>query len=309
MRAAGFPSLALLLVTTIGVQAAPVVQYPPGAVAGGTYTVKPSEAKQSIENLVLPDGFTLKLDPSIRTIHWSVKRLSFGINAVFDVSSPQAIPDVPRQLDRPPQANACDDGIRGYIGTPGRTAAGPLWVVIKEIEKVDPKGSLWVKTNGAPGGQGGKGSDGGMGGGRGGTFWSHCGPNKGGIGGDGGPGAPGGQTTSVAFVKRGDSLSYLPNNCPAEPAPACGPVATFDGASGNTGTITAWGGVGCGGAGGEKGYAGPGGGEGAGYGDDGNVRGAPGALGRCAGPNEALSIIERWEAPPVSNYCETTSSS
>lgn len=270
-----------------------VVQYPPNAVPGGSYEVPPGEAKMYIENLVLPDRFKLSLNPSIKAIDWSVKNIRFGIDAEFDASAPQTKPATPGQPASPPQANACDVGTHGYKGTGGTAAAEPVKVYIHEIQKVFAQGSLWIVTNGAPAGNGGPGSQGGMGGGKGAgpvfRWTGGCDPKKGGVGGDGGDGERGGATSSVAFVKYREMVPYIANNCArAANDFVCGPVTANPGAGGNTGTITIFGGVGCGGAGGGKGYAGPGGDSGAGYGDDGNVVGTPGKNGFCSAATAAI---------------------
>src|ERR1700734_3338317 len=66
------------------------VPWPPGAVAGGTYVVQPTEAVFSSpsRDIVLPDNFTIKFAPGVSAVQWTAGSLSFGVGATIDLSGP-----------------------------------------------------------------------------------------------------------------------------------------------------------------------------------------------------------------------------
>lgn len=59
------------------------------------YVVSPSDATLWIERLIIPDGHSIKVDPSVTSIDWTVRTIVFGRDATIDLR---------RSTSRPPKA-------------------------------------------------------------------------------------------------------------------------------------------------------------------------------------------------------------
>jgi hypothetical protein len=242
--------------------------WPPNAVEGGTYVVKPDEQTKEIPYLKLPRGFTILFDPAIEEIHWTVAKMEFGIGATIDLSPPHmAVSPGTSGADvvgRPAPGAPGQPGGRGGNGKQGRDGRN-LTLNITEFE---PHGSLWIKTDGGAGGPGGRGGNGQLGG------PPNCGimgiqRTGGGQGGVGGPGGDGGRGGSPSFVRvsitkipEHDSSNWLTYPQAAGSDLKCGPSERPPGLMDDEGRIVVFGRPGCGGPAGVGGAPGPGGDEG-----------------------------------------------
>ncbi|TIX46034.1 MAG: hypothetical protein E5V36_03235 [Mesorhizobium sp.] len=206
----------------------------------------------SIDLLYIPTGVTLRPAPGVLSIDWDVRVLKFGRNATFDLSAPQTKPPAPPQPVDYNQALDGHPGVAGDAGTKGASGAPGVSLTLRGIERIEFDGSLWVRTDGGPGGDGGLGGSGQHGGGRKPYFWGRR-ARPGGPGGIGGQGGPGGATSSIRWsFKEGDNpyalRSVLSEGC----APSSRPEI-------NESSIAIYGAGGCGGQGGPGGPPGIGG--------------------------------------------------
>jgi len=232
------------------------------------FLVKYSDAW--IDTLHITAGLTMKLDPSIKSIHWTVIRMVVdpGNYATLDVSAPPGKPDpspAATGVDKIPiQADYCQVGAKGNPGHSGTPGNPSIPVTVTGIREININGYLWIKTDGGLGGDGGRGGTGQIGGGNqsGGPFAiGHCGFAPGGPGGDGGQGGSGGGISPVTFTTATDPIQNLVKTLP--PGSGCAqknqntpPLPTTP----NSGLAIAFGTPGCAG---NRGPEGPPGAEGA----------------------------------------------
>ncbi len=253
----------LLTVTCIKAagQQFPVIQ--PGQTS---YTISPAEASGLVINtLYLPDGFTLKVDPSVKSVDWIVDKIVIGVGATIDLSAPQTKPArAPNGVAPPPQASWCATGATGAAGDKGVAGLSGVKLTIHNVGSIDNHGSLWIKSDGGPGGDGGNGGNGQQGGGRrsvvggGGPFFHGGGCNAagGGAGGAGGSAGAGGQTSIVTISFQNAGAAPITNGGVSA---QCGPSQRPASVQGATGVIVIWGAPGCPGASGSAGAHGIGG--------------------------------------------------
>src|SRR5580692_10783751 len=95
--------------------------FPPIAPVATSYTISPAEAGLAIDTLYLPKGFTLKFDPSIRSVDWSVSKIRIEEGATIDLSASQTVPARAGNGSPPPgQAGYCATGAGGAPGGDGK---------------------------------------------------------------------------------------------------------------------------------------------------------------------------------------------
>jgi hypothetical protein len=237
-----------------------MASWPLSAVVGGTYTVPPSEAILSATEIVLPDNFVIKFDPSIRQISWSADRFSYGRNCLIDLSAPSGKPAA-----GPGGANRGQPswGQRGAIGGSGQDGPHGLDSIAMSfiINQIDGSaGSLWIRCDGEPGGDGGPGGKGGNGGGSAcgtGGGGQHTNAGDGGNGGRGGNGGTGGSTAqvSIRIASVTGGLIRTAGQSPSWPSP---PPSGFPETLGTMFVFGAPGPAGAGGHGGAPGEGQPG---------------------------------------------------
>jgi len=226
-------------------------------------------------DVVLPDNFTLNFDKAITVVNWKIQNFKFGKNCTIDLFRGEPSPAGINGSNAQGQPSYGEEGFaggRGGDGPPGKNGI-TLNLSIFDYPKT---GSLWIRTDGAPGGKGGNGGSGGLGGG-----W-HCGGReniskdggRGGRGGAGGNGGRGGDTARVVIhVKAAPGTLIRNENCgspslnppklwhPDHKSMVIGwrrsvrPPNTY----GNEGTIVIWGVRGPGWIGGDGGRGGMGG--------------------------------------------------
>ena len=233
---------------TLTTKAAP---WPPDATEGGLFIVTHADAEREIANLVLPKGFTMRLDSTVERVKWKVHDIFLGEGTTIDLSADPLVPapaqDGSNRTGQPPwgvPGVPGGDGFPGQGGKPGRAFELTVTGAIRG------PGTLWIRTDGAPGGAGGRGGNGQLGGGSscGNLREPHTNGGPGGPGGKGGIGGRGGDTGVV--IVTGAAISHgCQDHCGASSRPA-DPTAT---------KIAVWGAPGCGGTGGPGGAAGPGG--------------------------------------------------
>lgn len=198
----------------------PVIQ--PGQTS---YTITPDEVSGIIDTLYLPDGFTLKVDPRVRTIDWSVKKIKIGAGVTIDLSASDVKPPKASNGAPKPQAEYCQPGAPGNVGANGTPGTPGVSLTIHDVDSVEIPSSLWVRTDGGPGGDGGDGGDGQTGGGKRsiGAGWGHggpCGSAGGGPPGAGGAGGPGGAAAKVVIKFKDPGTTPITNGFFS---PQCGP--------------------------------------------------------------------------------------
>jgi hypothetical protein len=224
--------------------------FPPIQPGQTSYTVTADEASGLVINtLALPENFTLKVDPSVKSINWIVSKIVIGSNATIDLSAPQDKPPRARDGGGMRQAQHCVAGLGGIPGGNGMPGAPGVSLTINNVESIDNHGSLWIHTDGGPGGDGGNGGPGQLGGGHksfgeGLFHGGSCGSAPGGPGGPGGAGGPGGPTARVLITFKASGTAPITNHADA---PTCGPTQRPAIAQGNTGVIVISGAPGCGG--------------------------------------------------------------
>jgi len=236
-----------------------VSTYPTFAPGQTVYVVPPSEAYLIIDTLSIPAGDTIKAGPGVGAINWTVSTLNFGANATIDLSaSPTQAPAGSNGAGPPPQAGYCAQGAAGAPGGNGSPGTPGVDLNISGIKSVDngsDTGSLWIKTDGGPGGNGGTGGRGQQGGGQH-KFWSHpfdyytCHAGNGGAGGPGGSGGLGGRVANVSITF---SVTPAPIQLESGVAATCGSSTRPPAVQGGTGQVVVWGGTGCAGTNGQKG--------------------------------------------------------
>ena len=158
-----------------------------------------------IENLYIPDGVTLKPAPGVKAIEWSVRNIRFGENATIDLSAPNWEPPAPRLIPGSLHSAVGENGKRGIPGLPGINGADGVSLKLKGIMQIEGTGTLWIRTDGGPGGVGGQG---GMG--------QEVIPQRrffswhgtGGDGGMGGAGGNGGSTSAINLSFRTESNPF-----------------------------------------------------------------------------------------------------
>lgn len=273
--------------------------WPPNAAPGGSYTISREESTLFVSKIRLPDDFTLRVAPDVTRVAVFANELEFGRNSTIDLTPPMTKP--PRGANggsgsQPPWGQK---GRPGGAGQPGVAARPTASLDLTVYSVVSSAGSLWIRTDGAPGGDGGDGGAGGKGGG------SSCGTRNnephtdagpGGDGGRGGAGAKGGDTARVKMIVRSVSPDPMPiGTCGTPGVPSTRPSGA------DVGQIMIYGSPGAGGSGGRGGDAGPGD-HGRGcqwfvFGP-GDVRGSgPGAAG-APGANGAPGTCTEPPAPP-----------
>lgn len=235
--------------------------WPPNAVPNGTYQVHPSEASMSIPDIVLPDGFTLTFDPSIRVVKWTVDKLTFGKGVTIDLSAPRTpAPSGSNAGPKGGQPSYGKPGAQGDQGGPGMWGQPAIALAVRVKLLGSPTtGSLWIRNDGGTGGAGGAGGKGQVGGGStcgGGSEGPMTNGGQGGWGGWGGAGGPGGPTSFVAV--RIDTMPVDALDRQSSCASACGASTRPPTATSDNGKIVIWGAPGCGGAGGPGGQGGDG---------------------------------------------------
>jgi hypothetical protein len=233
--------------------------WPAGAVPGGTYTLQ--EGDQNIvsgDELFLPDSFTIVVPATIHAITWTFKRVRFGRFCTIDLSANQTKPRKAANGagSKQPSARWCTRGANGAVGGTGAAGAGGASLTLN-AKSIDSTGSLWIRTDGGPGGDGGDGGNGQDGG------TNSCreregGPCAGGDGGVGGMGGNGGEGGSTSIVHLNISgIGQMPVISPVE-CQACGRSSRPQSSITSNG-IFIWGSPGCGGSGGTGGAGGGGG--------------------------------------------------
>ncbi len=241
-------------------------------------TLSIDETALAIGNFVLTDHFTLYVDSDVDTVNFIVDKFQFGAGTTIELSAPQNKPATPITLPADStQAETCVVGHPGGPGGWGSNGQNGISFSMK-VNTIQPSGSLWIHTDGQPGGDGGPGQQGQMGGGGRGTPWvqPNCGNQPGGYGGAGGNGGNGGNTSLVKIDWAGHGI--LPVQC-AQVGPTQSPPTAGTGAGGTI--IDIWGGPGAAGVAGKGGAGGPGGYEGAGASAAGQD-GLPGNVGICS---------------------------
>lgn len=234
--------------------------FPPGAIAGGNYLVTEADVTIAVPHLLLPDRFTITLDPNVRALSWIVGTLEFGEDCTFDLSAYQTpLPKAPPGGRPPGQPGYGEKGRAGRDGRDGSVGAAGRALDLT-IGRVVEGGSFWIRTDGAPGQEGGNGGRGGIGGGS--ACWrpDWNGATDGGKGGNGGTGGDGGRggDTSKIILRLASDIDRIPQAPPADTdqvAPSTRPPS----ATGDTGVIVIWGAPGSGGAPGTGGPGGKGG--------------------------------------------------
>lgn len=136
--------------------------YPPNAIPGGRYVVPRSESTLDIQDIVLPDNFTIVFAADVTVITWKTVRLQYGQNVTIDLSRdprPTASPGS-RGADAGGQAVYGAKAAQGGTGGTGGSAAPPRSLTINVTTLSNTSGSLWIRTDGANGGVGGPGGKG-----------------------------------------------------------------------------------------------------------------------------------------------------
>jgi hypothetical protein len=260
--------------------------YPPLSPGQTTYVITAGDANLTIPILCIPQGVTLKVDPSVTNIVWSVGQLIFEQNATIDLSNSTLKGGRGGDGAPPPgQASYCKQGGAGAAGGGGQTGPSGVSLTIQDLKSIRDNGSLWIRTDGGIGGDGGTGGQGQQGGGhdkRG--ILGHCGAGNGGAGGPGGPGGQGGSTSAVTFLMH-DPSDIPPNNFIAGCNSACSASTRPTGATGNTGVVAVFGSPGCGGNGGGGGPGGLEGDRGESSAGGSGSHGGTGSLGTCTPVN------------------------
>lgn len=216
--ALGFAALA-------AVDQAAAQTFPPIQPGQTSYVIKPEEANGLIiGTLYLPKDFTLKVDPGVRSINWSVSVLKFDDGATIDLSAPEQQAAGGGDGGKPqPQGGYCTQGQAGQPGGNGAPGLSGVNLTISNLAPINSQGTLWIKTDGQPGGNGGNGGDGQTGGGHKSVRAGLGGGGSCGAGGGGDPGRPGaggagGPTGKVTLIYAGQSQGTTPNTV----LPNCG---------------------------------------------------------------------------------------
>src|SRR6185503_15956123 len=261
------------------------VPWPPGLETGGTYIVHPDEASLAfVPYMFIPDCAAIILAADVESVNWGVGALEFGRNATLDLSAPVLKPLlIVGGKDVGGQPSYGTKGATGGAGSNG--GDGPHGRTLKvHVGRIAPRGSLWMRTDGAPGVDGANGGTGQLGGG------SSCGANEsasdGGDGGDGGPGGNGGNggaTSQVQLSIADPQVSVTAGSCTT----LCG-TSTRPNMVPDSGIVAVWGSPGCGGNGGKGGAGGSGGpGRKCPFYQDDRKSGAPGRKGADGLPGKA----------------------
>lgn len=206
-----------------------------------------------IGTLYLPKGLTIRPAPGVTLIDWTVRTLKIDEDATFDLSAPQENPaKAPAGASAGGQASYCARGAAGAAGGAGTAGHDGASLILRDIVRVENNGSLWIRSDGGPGGDGGDGGAGQLGGGPM-KKWTHankCGGAPGGSGGPGGTAGPGGRPGTVTLKYRVDTGGPIQNGVSS----ACGRSQRPSVARGTSGVLVIWSSPGCPGA---KGAAGP----------------------------------------------------
>ncbi len=173
----------------------PYKEYPILEAGQTEYVIPECEASNlEIASLYIPDGVTLKPSPGVKAIEWSVRNIRFGRDATIDLSAPNWEPPAPRSISRKLPLAVGENGKEGEAGPSGMKGADGVSLKLKGIAQIEGTGTLWIRTDGGPGGAGGQGGAG-----------QDAIPerrffSRRGIGGDGGVGGPGGNGGSTSVV-------------------------------------------------------------------------------------------------------------
>lgn len=251
------------------------------------YEVSQLEAVGSkIDVLELPDGVTIKPMAGVREIDWQVRVLRFGRNATIDLSSRNEKPATPRSIATlSPQAPVGVPGAQGNPGATGSPGQAGVALTLRGLERIEGDGTLWVRTDGGPGGDGGEGGVGQQGGAKQRRLWARR-AQPGGAGGNGGKGGRGGDTSAVRWYFKSDpNLFRITCSLARDPAPSSRPSIP----DGEIAIFGAGGLGGEGGAGGASGLRGDGSGNAGEIGQSG-AQGENGGCGQCEffGPSDQL---------------------
>lgn len=230
---------------------------------GGEYLVTPENATAVFPStLRFDDDVRIVCDSRVVSIYWEIEEFSFGQRVTFDLTRPVMKPaKAARGANGGTQAQYGRKGTDGQTGATGTSGADGASLTLV-ISKLDPVGSLWIRTDGSEAGDGGDGGDGAMGGGTACGYGGlpHCDGGDGGNAGAGGSGGVGGNTSTVSIRIKNfpASVPTIPPGASDTPAPSQRPTL----AEGDDGRIIIWGSPGAGGKGGNAGRPGPGGDEG-----------------------------------------------
>ena len=243
--------------------------WPKNAFPGGWQVISTTDIPASIDHLYLPDDFLLTIVPNVNGVKVNVGTLEFGSGAIIDLSAPIYVPPQAKSgADYTVQPGYGEPGGNGTDGTQGTSGSSgtPLEM---NVSTLVTKGSLWIRTDGQPGGKGGNGGRGGTGGGSLLDVAHHFDGGDGGNGGNGGRGGNGGSTSRAKISIVDPDLTIDHGNARATPV---GPYGDFpEEGVGSTppanfhlddGSIFVFGAPGEGAPGGDKGLGGYGGDEG-----------------------------------------------
>ncbi len=245
IRASACFALALTPASGAFAEDAPATCFPDWKGASEYVVPLDQSRDMQIATLCIPKGHTIKFAHDVKDVSWSVLRLRIEEDATIDLTAMQVKPSTAHGGAPPAgQASYCAQGAAGNPGGTGETGQQGIGLNIHDLEGIDNQGSLWIKTDGGPGGDGGAGGKGQQGGGaRKNILNKQCGAADGGAGGTGGAAGAGGPASKVTFTLKGstDGASLFPSGV----APTCGVSARPSGLSGRVGIIQAWGGNGC----------------------------------------------------------------
>lgn len=243
--------VASLPVSVVSAATARSLSYPPGT----THVI--SETALFIDQLTLNNN-TIIFDPSVASCEITCNALILIGDNTIDLSpqvpipaKPAGPPVEPHQADYDRPATTGTDGTRGIDG---QNATG-LKFVTKGLD-ASAGGSLWIKTDGAPGGPGGDAGKGAKGYGPRCTRFSGKNGGNGATGGTGGAGGNGGDTAVVVFTVQTDPPMAIRPSAPkiGKVAPSARPANAN--AATSPGTIVIFGAPGDGGPGGKGGGGG-----------------------------------------------------
>lgn len=289
----------------------PADTWPPNAQDGGWYMAQPGDENLTVDHIKLPNHFLITFPWNVTAVKWRARDFEFGEGCMIGLmpvrtwkpGEPPVLPPV--VVFAPPVASDKgygQNGNRGNDGAQGERGHDGISFTL-DVDRVAPKGSLWILTSGESGGPGGGGSNGGSGGGSrciNGTSPGDDG-GRGGDGGNAGSGGRGGDTSAVRIRIADLASRSLVSPVACSTTPPCSYAARDvpwpESAKGNTGAIVIWGAPGCGGNPGPAGLGGTGGDEGmrrnCGFGRRDHVGGAHGNIGKYGsqGPNGSCTIL------------------
>lgn len=228
-----------------------------------SYTIPPGvhwsiqDSAVAYAQLELTDN-VINIKPGLTDVEITIVNLILHGKNTFDLASLVRTPlppnTPPGKGQAPNNGNVPRGGDGGSSGEGGGNGANGVNLKLSIQQLTASDGSMWIKTDGCPGGQGGDGGAGGKGSSGPRNGFHNPDGGSGGPGGRGGKGGPGGNTAKVSLkigpntISPSQSTGFAPSNCPA--------------AADVPGTIVIQGAPGTGGIGGN---GGPGGDGGEGY--------------------------------------------